>query len=103
MNWVPWIPTIIFGAISVLLILGNPIAGCYERNRGRNYSFVPFIGGISGFVACWLSPWTYARYFGWLPLLADVSIPAFLYVLLFTDAFHSRTTPPSRDAASDEH
>lgn len=88
MGWL-WVITILFSSFSLLLILGNPIAGYLIARRGGGYSFYPFIGGISGFIACWLSPWTTARYFSWIPLLADITIPLFFYALVFTDLFRS--------------
>lgn len=90
MSWLWWVPTIFLGSVSLLIIIGNPIAAYSAMRRGGSYSFVPFLGGVSGFIACWLCPWTAARYFSWIPLLADITIPLLLYSLVFTDLFPSQ-------------
>jgi hypothetical protein len=94
MSWLWWLPTVLLSSLSLLLIIGNPIAGYLANRRGVGYSFYPFVGGISGFIACWLSPWTQAHYFSWVPLLADITIPLFFYVLVFTDVFR----PPKKNS-----
>ena len=81
MAWLWWLPTILLAAISLLIIVGNPVAAYFAARRGRHYSMGPFIGGAAGFAACWMCPWTAARSWSCVPLIADVTIPMAVCVL----------------------
>jgi hypothetical protein len=94
---VGWIPTIAFGAIFVFLSLANLFSILLGYWTGKSYSPAVFLGGVCGFIACWTSPWLPARYFCWLPLILDISIPMFVYVFLFTNAFEGAFKRKSRD------
>ena len=77
-----WWLTAILGGFSLCLILMNSISGIIAMLKGRNYSAVPFIGGILGCIACWTCPVTWVRYLSWVPLLIDFTIPCFFRALL---------------------
>lgn len=82
MIWALWIITGLLALLSVLIVVGNPLAGFSAWRRGKSYSFVPLIGGLSGFIACWTCPWTPVRSWSWVPLILDLSIPMAIYVFL---------------------
>jgi hypothetical protein len=86
-----WTITAAFASLSLLIIIGNPLSGFIAHRNRKNYSFIPFIGGLAGLIACWTCPWSAARWWCWVPLVADYSIPTFIYMLLFTDAFRRRS------------
>ena len=90
-----WILTAVFGTLSSLLILGNPIAGLIAQRRKKNYSFVPFFGGVFGVLSLLFCPIHGARYFAWVPLILDLTFPMFLYSVFVLGAF--RTHPKNDD------
>ena len=84
-----WILVSVLGALSLLLIVGNPVAGYLARRRGKNYSFVPFFGGVFGALSLSFCPIQAVRYFAWIPLILDLSIPMFLYAVFVMGAFRN--------------
>ena len=82
-----WALTIIFGALSLLLIVGNPVAGVMARRRGKNYSFAPFLGGILGVLSLLFCPIHGVCCFAWVPLILDLSFPMFLYAVFVLGIF----------------
>ena len=92
---VAWIVAVGLAALSLLLIVGNPVAGLIAQRRKKNYSFVPFFGGVFGALSLLFCPIHGARYFAWVPLILDLTIPMFLYAVFVLGAF--RTHPKNDD------
>jgi len=82
-----WILAALLGAISLLIIVGNPVAGIIALKRKRSYSSLPFLGGIFGVSSLLFCPIHGARYFAWVPLILDLTIPGFLYAVFGIGAF----------------
>jgi len=80
MSWLLSLLTIFFAIVSLMIIIGNPLAAYLARREGKNYSWGPFIGGISGCLACLISPWEAARAWWWIPLIVDLTIPMFAFL-----------------------
>ncbi|TWT65168.1 hypothetical protein Pla123a_49250 [Posidoniimonas polymericola] len=77
-----WTLTGLLAAFSVLIVVGNPVAGICAERDGRTYSFVPFVGGIAGAAAILICPLGLSPWWLLVPLVADVTFPMFFYVLL---------------------
>ena len=92
---VAWIVAVVLAAMSLLLIVGNPVAGLIAQRRKKNYSFVPFFGGVFGALSLLFCPIHGARYFAWVPLILDLTFPMFLYAVFVLGAF--RTHPKNDD------
>ena len=82
MDHLGWVIALALFALSVVIIIGNPIAGFIAQRRGRHFSFIPFVGGILGCIACLLCPVPAVRWFAWAPLVLDLSIPVFWYQVI---------------------
>ncbi len=85
-----WAWTILFGAMSLFLIVGNPVAGIIARMHNKHYSFVPLLGGIFGVLCLLVCPIRRAHYFAWVPLILDYTFPAFLYAVFVLGAFRRK-------------
>ena len=84
-----WALAAILGLPSLLLIVGNPIAGFIARRHKKNYSFVPFLGGILGILSLLFCPVHAVRYFAWIPLILDFTFPMFFYAVFIMGAFRA--------------
>ncbi|MCE5266481.1 MAG: hypothetical protein LLG00_01155 [Planctomycetaceae bacterium] len=87
---VAWELAFVFGAISLLFIIGNPVAGVIAKRRGKSYSCAPFLGGIFGSLCLCVCPIHGAYYFAWIPLILDITFPSFLYAVFVLGAFRSK-------------
>jgi hypothetical protein len=86
-QWLAWTFFWVLGGLSLLLIVGNWVNSIWAMRRKRSYSWIPLIGGLSGFAALLLCPWPGTGYWCWVPLVADLSIPGFLYAVFVLKAF----------------
>ncbi|MBK7400032.1 MAG: hypothetical protein IPJ34_28215 [Myxococcales bacterium] len=65
------------GAVFVLVALGNSLGMLLALRRKRaegspgGVSFVPFLGGVAGALACVVAPVHGVARWAWLPLLVD--------------------------------
>ncbi len=91
---IAWVLVVVLGALSLLLIVGNPIAGLMARRRNERYSCVPFFGGIFGLSALLICPVHVIRYFAWIPLILDITFPMFLYAVFVLRVFWPKGTRP---------
>ena len=82
METVRWIIAGLLGALSLTVIVGNPIAALIAQRRGECYSFVPVVGGITGVAACLLCPAIGFSWWALVPLFMDVTVPMALVVLV---------------------
>ena len=87
---VAWVLAIVLGTLSLFLIVGNPVAGFKARRRKKNYSWVPFLGGIFGVSSLLFCPIHGVRYFAWVPLKLGYTFPMFLYAVFVMGAFRSK-------------
>lgn len=77
-----WIVAALAGALSIFILVGNPIAGVKAVRSGRNYSSVPLVGGVLGVVACVVCPVIGWSWWSLLPLALDYTVPGLLYAML---------------------
>jgi hypothetical protein len=82
---IPWFFSLLFGIPATYIIIANPIAGIVAARRGKSFSFVPILGGMLGFIACLTCPIAWVRWFAWVPLLHDFSIPALMYSIVVSE------------------
>lgn len=82
-----WIMAVPLALMSLSIIVGNPVAGIQAERAGRNYSAVPFVGGVLGGVACLMCPAVGLSWWALVPLVLDYTIPGFVYVLLRGEMF----------------
>jgi hypothetical protein len=82
-----WTITVVLGVLSILLIVGNYANSLRAHFDGRSYSWVPFLGGVSGALALWVCPLERSTHFAWVPLLVDLSIPGFLIAFVVYRSF----------------
>jgi hypothetical protein len=82
-----WSVASVLGSFSALVIALNWLGALSEARSQRSYSPIPFVGGILGCSALLMLPVVGARWFAWLPLLLDYSIPGFLYAVFVLGAF----------------
>jgi hypothetical protein len=78
-----WTVCAILGALSVLILLCNWGGTVRAIRTGRNYSWVPLLGGLFGMAACLTCPWPAVRPWAWVPLVVDVSVGLFPLGLIF--------------------
>ena len=100
LGWVIWLAFyvtlvarvlfVVFGAMSALIIVGNPVTAFIARIRKKSYSWVPFIGGFFGAISMLVCPIHAVRYFAWVPLMLDLTFPMFLYAVFVMGAFRSK-------------
>jgi len=84
---IAWTATFVLTGLALLIIAANLVAGILAERRGRNYSAFPFVAGILGCAACLVCPLSIIKYFAWVPLLADYTIPGFLCAVFVLKAF----------------
>ena len=85
-----WVLPIALGALSLHLIVGNPVAGFMARRRKKDYSWVPFLGGVFGASSLLFCPIHGVRYFACIPLILDFTFAMFLYAVFVMGAFRSK-------------
>lgn len=81
-----WIVASVCALLSLFCIIGNPLAGMSAVKQGRNYSSVPFIGGLAGVISILALPigtWHTRLWFAWIPLVLDYTYPLFAYSLIW--------------------
>jgi len=77
-----WIIAGVLGAVSLCVIVGNPVAGLIARRRGESYSFVPVVGGVTGVAACLACPAIGLSRWALVPLIMDATVPMALVVVV---------------------
>jgi len=80
-----WIIAVTLALLSLSIIVGNLVLGVQAVRAGRTYSSIPFVGGVSGGVACLMCPAIGFSWWALVPLLLDYTIPGLVYVLLRGD------------------
>ncbi len=111
-----WVLCLILAVPAALCILGNwgiAAANTVESRRAANRqahhsSFIPWLGGLLGAVACLICPDADVRSFAWLPLVLDLSIVVTVVFLIpmlvlhlvarvfgLTSPFDAQPSPPS--------
>jgi len=96
-----WILAGVLGILSLLLIVGNPVAGFIAARHKKNYSFVPFLGGVFGVLSLLFCPIHGSRYFAWVPLILDLTFPMFLYAVFVMGAFRDHPECKNRGDTRD--
>lgn len=79
---VRWTTCALLAACSILILVGNPIAGIQARRSGKNYSSLPFLGGVFGCLACLICPAIGLSPWALLPLALDYTFLACVAVVL---------------------
>jgi hypothetical protein len=69
-----WIAAILLASFAVVVDIGNIAGPIAARKAGRNYSFVPFVGALSGAAACLACPWPGSAKLIPVAVLADISV-----------------------------
>ncbi len=102
-----WVGAALLGALSLIIIVGNPLAARAEVRAGRGYSWIPIIGGMLGASAIMLAPLGTLRqrlYVAWIPFVLDLTIPMVIWALVQTsrkDGFASSRSREQGGAAPD--
>ena len=77
-----WIATGLLAALSAFVIVGNPLEAWRASREGRNYSSVPFVGGIAGALAVGLCPLGLSAWWALVPIALDLTFAMFVFALL---------------------
>ena len=84
---IAWSVMAVLGTVSVFVLTCNYIGTIRGWQTGRNYSWGPFVGGVFGSLALLVCPDPRWRIWAWVPLVLDLSIPAFLYAVFVLKIF----------------
>lgn len=66
-----WIQTGLWGSLALLIIGSNLKSLFLNRYRQQSHSYILFLGGFFGMLACVVAPHPVMLWFLWLPLVAD--------------------------------
>jgi hypothetical protein len=72
----------IFAGVAALIVVGNLAGGITALRHSRNYSSIPFAAGLLGVVACLTAYGIWPSWSIAIPLVADYTIPCFLFTLV---------------------
>lgn len=68
----------------------NIAGSIWAARTGKNYSWVPFLGGVFAVVALLTLPIDGTARFWWIPLIVDITITGFLYAVIVDNCFELR-------------
>lgn len=69
-----WIISVILIGLSLVVTCGNLWIACRGlfKKREKSESLIPFVGGVVGMIGVLLLPVSGARFFWWVPPVADL-------------------------------
>lgn len=76
-----WAYTLLFGALSVIVIVANLQLIWSVWARNQSHSLILFMGAIFGVIACLCAPIAGVKYFAWVPVVLDPGVWMLLVML----------------------
>jgi hypothetical protein len=78
----PWIYTILFGLMSVLIIGNNIWHLIISRIHGESTSFTLMVGAVLGSIAFLAAPESYLKWYALLPIIVDPGAGFSIFVVI---------------------